>query len=589
MGSAFLEDPGVEDYLGFNMTALEVDEAYLSLTSDDPRTLSLYTRNGDCYGCPLQKRDINVTAEGTNMTLHTAHAWTFVLSDATTDYLPEINGSVCAVTEANLGEFGVYELALENNKCTFSTLKDPVFEYGAMVIALAVYVGIAILCAIATYVYKKGVQSLFKSGVTEATSQVVLQMGQSTETTAPPPPVKPAKKQRLKSLDTVRGISIVVMIFVNYGAGRYWFLEHATWNGLQVADLVFPWFLWIMGVCIPMGLQSAIRRNVPKKKTFFRIVKRSLKLFLLGIVLNSLGGWVYLDLYRIPGVLQRFAICYFVTAGVALALSPKEPPQYQSNVGIAFSDLLQLFPQWVVHILIVVSHTLITFFLPVPGCPTGYLGPGGVALLQDGEPSPQCIGGAAGEVDRWLLTASHIYQNPTARGVYSSGAFDPEGVLGSLTSIFQVFLGMQAGMVLQCHKTHRGRMVRWLLWSVALGAIGTGLCGASMNDGVIPVNKNLWSLSFVMVTSCFAFFLLAFCYLLVDVWGVWSGAPVFQAGMNSIFLYVGHNVAYNLFPWHYSIGHMNTHLEFLAETLWGTTLWVLIGLYLHHKGKFYTV
>ncbi|XP_042888385.1 heparan-alpha-glucosaminide N-acetyltransferase-like [Penaeus japonicus] len=588
MGSAFLEDPGVEEFLGFDLAALGVDEAFLRVTSDDGRTLSLYTLNGDCYGCPLQRRGENVTQEGTNMTLHTAHPWTFVISDATSDYLPDATGSICAVSSANLGEFGVYELALENSQCSFTTLKDPVFEYGAMVIALAVYVGLALLCAIATHIYKKGVQSLFKSGVTEATSQVVLQMGESTENAAPSP-AKPAAKPRLKSLDTVRGISIVVMIFVNYGAGRYWFLEHATWNGLQVADLVFPWFLWIMGVCIPMGLRSALRRNTPKKKIFFRIVKRSLKLFLLGIILNSLGGWVYLDRYRIPGVLQRFAICYLVTAGVALVLSPKEPPQYQSNVGIALSDILQLLPQWVVHISIVIAHTLITFLLPVPGCPTGYIGPGGVALLQDEEPSPHCIGGAAGEVDRWLLSASHIYQNPTAKGVYSAGAFDPEGVLGSMTSIFQVFLGVQAGMVLQAHKSHTGRMVRWLLWSAALGAIGAGLCGASMNDGVLPLNKNLWSLSFVMVTSCFAFFLLAFCYLLVDVWGVWSGSPVYQAGMNSIFLYVGHNVAYNLFPWHYSIGHMNTHLEFLAETLWGTTLWVLIGLYLHHKGKFYTV
>ncbi|KAK8754056.1 hypothetical protein OTU49_009163 [Cherax quadricarinatus] len=425
-------------------------------------------------------------------------------------------------------------------------------------------------------------------------SQVELQMAGSTTTiretdksnTTPPPA---APKPRLKSLDTFRGMSIVIMIFVNYGAGNYWFLEHATWNGLQVADLVFPWFMWIMGVCIPMGLRSALRRQTPKPKIFFRILKRSIKLFVLGIILNSLGGWIWLDKYRVPGVLQRFAITYLVTAGVALALSPDKPPQYQSDAGIAMSDVVQILPQWVVHLLILAVHTLITFLLPVPGCPTGYLGPGGVALLQDNTSSPECVGGAAGEVDRWLLTSQHIYQNPTAKEVYGSAAFDPEGVLGSLTSIFQVFLGLQAGMVLQAHQSHHGRACRWLLWCVLLGAVGAALCNASINDGVIPVNKNLWSLSFVMVTSCFAYFLLAVCYLLVDVWGVWSGAPFYQAGMNSIFLYVGHNVAYNIFPWHYAVGLMHTHLATLTETLWGTTLWVIIALYLHHKRKFYTV
>ncbi|XP_063849056.1 heparan-alpha-glucosaminide N-acetyltransferase-like [Scylla paramamosain] len=219
--------------------------------------------------------------------------------------------------------------------------------------------------------------------------------------------------------------------------------------------------------------------------------QRSLKLFFLGIILNSLGGWNNLATYRVPGVLQRFAICYLVTSSVALAFTPAQPKQYQTDIGIALSDILHLLPQWGVHLALLAVHTLITFLLPVPGCPTGYQGPGGVALFQNDTPSPHCIGGAAGEVDRWLLTTNHIYQNPTAKFVYTSAAFDPEGVLGSLTSIFQVFLGLQAGVTLQFHKSHKSRLVRWLIWGTALGALGAGLCGASMNDGVIPVNKNL--------------------------------------------------------------------------------------------------
>ena len=80
------------------------------------------------------------------------------------------------------------------------------------------------------------------------------------------------------------------MIFCNDGAGGYWFLEHATWNGLQVADLVFPWFLWIMGVCIPMSIKSLQKRKVSKLHAFVNISRRSITLFLLGFFWNTQGN-----------------------------------------------------------------------------------------------------------------------------------------------------------------------------------------------------------------------------------------------------------------------------------------------------------
>ncbi|KAA0203876.1 hypothetical protein HAZT_HAZT005152, partial [Hyalella azteca] len=244
------------------------------------------------------------------------------------------------------------------------------------------------------------------------------------------------------------------MIFVNYGGGHYWFFDHATWDGLLLADLVFPWylfkpqsaageqnilkllgsclnifrFMWIMGVCIPMGVRSGAKRGVPKHKMIFKIYKRSLKLFALGIILNSLGGWVTLAQYRVPGVLQRFAVAYLVVASV-MVLCP-EPAALQNKCGEAMSDVVSLSYQWVIYILFVLVHTALIFFLPVPQCPTGYLGPGGLSLMDsDGSPRPDCIGGATGYVDRWLLGVAHIYQNPTAKTVYHSGPFDPEGVL----------------------------------------------------------------------------------------------------------------------------------------------------------------
>lgn len=83
----------------------------------------------------------------------------------------------------------------------------------------------------------------------------------------------PKVKKRLKSLDIFRGVAIVLMIFVNNGGGHYWWIEHATWNGLHVADLVFPWFLFIMGVCIPMSMKSMLNRQIPKVTIMRKIIK----------------------------------------------------------------------------------------------------------------------------------------------------------------------------------------------------------------------------------------------------------------------------------------------------------------------------
>lgn len=87
----------------------------------------------------------------------------------------------------------------------------------------------------------------------------------------------PKTKKRLKSLDIFRGIAIVLMIFVNSGGGKYWWIDHATWNGLHFADLVFPWFLFIMGVAIPMSIKSQINQQIPKSQIVMKIIKVSAK------------------------------------------------------------------------------------------------------------------------------------------------------------------------------------------------------------------------------------------------------------------------------------------------------------------------
>ncbi|XP_076032647.1 heparan-alpha-glucosaminide N-acetyltransferase isoform X2 [Oratosquilla oratoria] len=576
------EDPGVSEFEGFDLQNLDVDEAIVRFQGSSKKYL--YTLYEECYGCPYSKRGRLKPEPGEDyysLTLTSKHAWNFRYSNKNNATLHANKKGLCDITDVQLGEFGVYEVNFYD--CTVQTLKEPVYVYSPLIIAFVLYACAGLLWTIGSWLHQKGyLKMAIDKILRRSTRQMEVEMAPGTSQT-PEEPVK--KRVRLKSLDTFRGISIVLMIFVNYGGGGYWFMEHAAWNGLLVADLVFPWFMWIMGVCIPMGIRSQLRREVPKHKMLARIFKRSLKLFIIGIILNSLGGWLYLDKYRIPGVLQRFAIAYLVVASIASILTPAQTSQYK-GVLEKVADIAILWPQWIIHLVLLAVYCLIVFLLPVPNCPTGYLGPGGLHE----NTGPDCIGGATGLVDRVIVGVTHIYQNPTAKHIYKSGAFDPEGVLGSMTSIFQVFLGLQAGMTIQVYTDWKDRVIRWGIWGVVLGILGAILCAGSMNDGPIPVNKNLWSLSYVCVTSCFAFILLAVCYLVVDVQGIWSGAPFYQAGMNGILMYAGHNFCYNLFPFHYILARpMNTHAILLTECLWGTTLWVLIAIYLHHKGKFYTV
>ncbi|CAG2060112.1 unnamed protein product, partial [Timema podura] len=247
-------------------------------------------------------------------------------------------------------------------------------------------------------------------------------------------------------------------------------------------------FMWIMGVCIPISIRSQLRKKIPRIKILRGIVRRSCLLFLLGLCVNTTAG-TQLQSLRVFGVLQRFGVVYGVVACLNTLFTRRSYGQSSISWTVPLQDVLVLLPQWLIMLSLVAVHCFLVFFLDVPDCPTGYLGPGGNQF--DGQ-YRGCIGGASGYIDRLILGPSHIYQNPTAAQVYGSGPFDPEGIVGCLLSIFQVFLGVQAGTILGFHREWRDRVYRWLTWGSLAGVIGAILCLASKENGWIPVNKNLW-------------------------------------------------------------------------------------------------
>lgn len=287
------------------------------------------------------------------------------------------------------------------------------------------------------------------------------------------------------------------------------------------------------------------------------------------------------------GVLQRFGIAYFVVASLHVLLSkPINNPSevvWKRNL----HDVIVLIPQWAVMFVLIVIHLAFSFGLPVPGCPRGYLGPGGKHEMGAHN---NCIGGAAGYLDRILLGERHMYQHPRAGAVYDESLpFDPEGLFGCLLTIVQVFLGVQCGMTLLVHADWKERVKRWAAWGLGTLLLGLILDVFPWNGGVIPINKNLWSLSYVLVTSGAAFFLLTVFYFVIDVKSYWTGIPLTFAGMNAIVMYVGSEVLHKMYPFYWHIGAMNTHFVVLLQNIWTTGMWVLVAYYMYLKEIFVTL
>ncbi|XP_013097934.2 heparan-alpha-glucosaminide N-acetyltransferase isoform X1 [Stomoxys calcitrans] len=564
---------------GLNMRQLKVDEAYLIAKNFYHKVTYLYTLSEQCYTCPYTKvkalhpqqtNDDNITHLTT--TLNVAYNMNFKLFDYDAGrYAFSNETALCISEQRHLKEFGVYNFTLNaNGTCNWDIDKDGVNIYYSL---LSVFLLVALilsilkisLCAWRSYHYEEEVlENVAGSGTTAGTVQ---------------------QRNRMRSLDVFRGMAIVLMIFVNSGGGDYWWIEHAPWNGLHLADVVFPSFLWIMGVCIPISIKSQLSRGITKAQIAFRILWRSIKLFCIGLCLNSINGPNFENL-RIMGVLQRFGIAYLMCGIIHTVFAKKDHLEPQVTWRRALYDLISFKGELMVAFALIVIHLSIVFGLHVPDCPRGYLGPGGKHANAS---YAGCIGGATGYIDLQILGSSHIYQHPTAKYIYDSKPFDPEGIFGCLLTIVQVLFGALTGVVILMHTDWRARITRWLLWSMFLTIITSILSEFTKESGVIPINKNLWSLSFVCATTALAFTVLSILYYIIDVRHWWTGYPFEACGMNAIIMYVGHTVMHKMLPWHWRIGAMNTHFLLLLEAVWNTLMWIGIAIYLDHINFYYSL
>ena len=321
--------------------------------------------------------------------------------------------------------------------------------------------------------------------------------------------IKPiSSPKRLLSLDILRGITIAGMILVNNAGSweyKYAPLSHASWHGLTPTDLVFPFFMFIMGVSTYMSLR---KYNFQATKTsVWKVVKRTSLIFLIGLGLNWFGqlsrglgagesfatAATHFDTIRILGVLQRLALAYGFAALFALIFKPK-----------------QLI--WVIGTLLIGYFVLLLFG-------NGF------------EKTEQNI---ISIVDRALWGKAHVYKDG---GV----ALDPEGLLSTLPSIAHVLIGFLFGKMIVETKDNHKRVEKLLLWGTILA-----FSGLLLQYGC-PINKKIWSPTFVLTTTGFAAQFLAILIWIIDINKKNRWSRFFHSfGVNPLFIYVLAGVLANI-------------------------------------------
>jgi predicted acyltransferase len=312
-------------------------------------------------------------------------------------------------------------------------------------------------------------------------------------------------RTRLFSLDLFRGITMAAMIVVNNQSSEqaYWPLRHAEWSGWTPTDLIFPFFLFIVGVSLVFSFQARLQRGESRRTLILHTVRRSIVLFLIGLLLNGMAS-LQPSTWRIPGVLQRIAIVYCIASVIALYSGTRA-----RVVWIA---------------LLTVGYWAIMRFVPVPGH--------GVPSVDVPLLHPDF--NLAAYLDRKLMLG-HMWEKTR----------DPEGLLSTIPAVATALCGVLTGEWLQTKRTPVKKVV---------GLFVAGVLGVIAGDAWghwFPINKNLWTSSYVLFTAGGALICLALCCWVSDVKlhrGWWT-KPFLILGTNAITAYVLSQLIGGWFGW----------------------------------------
>jgi predicted acyltransferase len=292
-------------------------------------------------------------------------------------------------------------------------------------------------------------------------------------------------------LDAFRGATMALMVLVNNpgdGAHVYAPLEHAEWNGWTPTDVVFPSFMWIVGVAMTLSFAKRLAAGASRAHLFSQALRRALIIYVLGLLVYVYPGFS-LSTQRLVGVLQRIAICYLIASAIYLTTRLRG----------------QLI--WIVSLLAV--YWLAMTLIPVPG-----YGPGRLDVE----------GNLAHYVDNIVLGA-HNYRH--------TKTWDPEGIVSTIPAIATILFGILAGQILRLERTLAER-TKWLLLSGAL-LLALGL----VCNNWLPINKKLWTDSFALFMAGLDSVVFAMFLWLIDGLGFKRIVkPLVIMGMNAIAVYL---------------------------------------------------
>jgi predicted acyltransferase len=284
------------------------------------------------------------------------------------------------------------------------------------------------------------------------------------------------KVHRWLSVDVLRGITIGFMIMVNNNGGgdqAYWAMKHTDWNGFTPTDLVFPTFLFLVGISTVFSTQARLAKGDTKSSLLFHTIRRAITLFLLGLLVNSFP-YFHLHTLRIYGVLPRIAVCYLIVAVLYLY-----SPSWKNKAVLAAAALI--------------GYWILMRFVPVPG----YGVPTHTIPLLDHDAN------LVAWLDRHIFSASHLYEKTR----------DPEGLLSTLPALATALIGMLTGIWLRST-----RSIVQKAKGIAYAACASLLLGGLWNFE-FPVNKKLWTSSYVLYAAGWSLLLLALCIWLIDIRG----------------------------------------------------------------------
>ena len=305
--------------------------------------------------------------------------------------------------------------------------------------------------------------------------ETMLPMSTTTPTVAAP-------TQRVLSIDVLRGLTVAFMILVNdpgNGNVSYRPLEHAEWNGWTPTDLVFPTFLFLVGCSIVFSVGSRLKHGVPRRTIAWQVTKRTFWILLINFAMRLLPDFKNLHHIRLYGVLPRIAFVYFCTSMLYLV------SQRVRNLVIAV-------------VLLLVGYYAMLRFIPIPG--VGMPGRD-VPFMDEYNNLTACIDRGFNAWTQAYLHTGYLYEKYR----------DPEGWLSTLPAIGTSLLGVLAGKLIRSEEPAK-RVCTWLF---AGGAAGIAL-GYLWNIW-FPINKNMWTSSYVLLSAGIAGMLLGGCYWIYDV------------------------------------------------------------------------